>query len=408
MTKEVARGINESLDKKEETMMSFLTSKFDELTLKIESCQFQLQVLVRQTAADNADALRALRSQMESIASLNELEALLATKGSSCHSNIDEGRLLTVLRQAVAESLAAVATTPALDVTLRNSIIEAVQTSCFATQTGAISDRHTTEQLASMAQMLLDLKKDIRSVAGKLSTVRVELAEVSRQLRAHSGMLVTLAKSCSSVPTLPVFLPADFKSVGRTFRNVIQTKLRLHFLCPVTKKLAISGPKGVGYTVVVSREWLIKAVPVIRLGLTVAKIAAATYGIPLPIPMPSPPSPSDISIMDLIDNHISEIDQEITKLADEVIANAASIKALNEAVKSGGDISQPRFVEATGAAYEALYRLVKQLENGDTEVWSPRHTGLIKVVSQKDGATAWVSVGNGEELFHVNGIEALR
>jgi hypothetical protein len=344
---------------------------------------------------------------MESVPSLNELDALLSTRVSSQASDVDDRQLQTLMRQAVADSLAAIRTTPALDVTLRNSIIEAVQT-CFATQTGAISDRQITAQLTSMAQMLLDLKKDIGSVAGELSNVRVELFEVNSQLRAHSGMLLTLVKSCSSVPTLPVFLPAEFKSVGRTFRNLIQTKLRLHFLCPVTKKFAISGPKGVGYTVIKSRELLMKAAPVIRLGLMVAKIAAATYGIPLPIPMPSPPSPSDISIMDLIDNHIREIDQEIAELADDVVANSASIKALNEAVKSGADISQPSFAEATGAAYEALYRLVKQLENGDSEVWLPRHTGLIKVVSQKDGATAWVSAGNGEELFHVNGIDALR
>jgi hypothetical protein len=180
-------------------------------------------------------------------------------------------------------------------------------------------------------------------------------------------------------------------------------------LCPVTKKFAISGPKGVGYTVVESREWLVKAAPLIRMGLMVAKIAAATYGIPLPIPLPSSPSSSDISIMDLIDNHIREIDQEISKLTDDVVANSDSIKALNEAIKRGDDISsQSRFVEATGAAYEALYRLVKQLENGDSEVWSPRHTGLIKVVSQKDGTTAWVSMGKGEELFQARGIEALR
>jgi hypothetical protein len=223
-------------------------------------------------------------------------------------------------------------------------------------------------------------------------------------------MLVTLVKSFPSIPTLPVLIPADFKDTrGGILRGFFQKKLLLFFMCPVTKKLAKSGPNGSGYSIVQSREWLVKAAPVIRLGLMVAKIAAAAYGIPLPIPMPSlGDTSSDLFMSSLIDNAVSSIDDEVSRLPDSLPTETYSVKELNEAVKSGDDVSQPSFAEATGTAYEALYRLVKQLENGDSEAWSPRHSGLIKVVSQKDGTTAWVSVGKGEELFHANGIEALR
>ena len=195
------------------------------------------------------------------------------------------------------------------------------------------------------------------------------------------------------------------------------------FICPVTKKPARSGPEGKGYRLVLPKDWLKKAAPVLAISLKVVQLAMTAYGIPLP----TPPLPSGMTSNDFVGLLFEEIESELASGVEDAIGEA---KEVMEAYQESYDSSKlamevcsevetiskkdakklRRAVEDTEAevSYKVIRGLLVKLEGGDASEpsWEPKHTGQRKVSSWKDGATAWVSK-EGEAAFHEKGGEAL-
>ena len=114
----------------------------------------------------------------------------------------------------------------------------------------------------------------------------------SSKMDVMTSMLETLVQSTHDIPTLAIIVPVVSKSAFCSMRsgplNIVRNQYRLYFLCSHTHKVARCGPKGKGYKISVTKQWVIDAAPVLMVGLMVLKMAMMAGGLPLPIPDLSP------------------------------------------------------------------------------------------------------------------------
>jgi hypothetical protein len=292
----------------------------------------------------------------------------------------------------------------------------------------------TKEQLQSMARMLLELKDDIKKVSSEIAEVRAELSEVNSKLGANTAMLSSLISGKYNAPSLVVVFPAKppvkkkgggfFKRVKGEALGMFAKDMVVIFICPVTKKPAKSGEEGKGYRLVLPKDWVKKAAPVISISMKVLQIAMSTYGIPLP----TIPLPSELTSIDFISGILEEIEGELMDGIEGAVGDEKdSMEEYQEAHESAKEAmeicdgsstltkkKQEKMEFAlkqadTRVSYEAIKKLLVKVEKGGEEVgpeWEPKFTGLRKIVSNKDGTVAWISK-EGEELFHEIGIDSL-
>ena len=114
-------------------------------------------------------------------------------------------------------------------------------------------------------------------------------AQVSRVLRENNTvqtMLRTLIAGTHAIPTYAIVLPVVAKTWLKKAdpMRLVRNKYRLYFLCSHTHQIAPCGPKGEGYKITVTKQWVRDAAPVLMAALVVLKLALTAGGIPLPIP----------------------------------------------------------------------------------------------------------------------------
>ena len=114
----------------------------------------------------------------------------------------------------------------------------------------------------------------------------------SNKFEIMSAMLQTLVANTHGIPTLAIIVPVVAKSMLGSFRsgplNIVRNQYRLYFLCSHTHRVARCGPKGRGYKISVTKQWVIDAAPVLMVGLALLKVAMMAGGLPLPLPDLSP------------------------------------------------------------------------------------------------------------------------
>jgi hypothetical protein len=66
--------------------------------------------------------------------------------------------------------------------------------------------------------------------------------------------------------------------------RLLRNQYRLYFLCSHTHQIAPCGPKGKGYKITMTKQWVLDSAPVLRVGLLLVKLALLAGGMPLPVP----------------------------------------------------------------------------------------------------------------------------
>ena len=214
-------------------------------------------------------------------------------------------------------------------------------------------------------------------------------------------------------------LPANPKSAFGKLKSAFKNDYLIFFVCPVTKKVVKSGPKGKGYTYSVAKEWVKRAAPALLMTLKLVAFAAAAYGVPLPIPA----LPVGCTTQKLVDSMVEDLGGIVSEKLSSMTVEE------HEEKKDAFEIAQSALRQCEGAAvlssvkknllksnveaamgdhvYPAVRELLKQLESAKDagESWRPKYTGLKMVTSDVDGSTAWVSE-EGEAAFKARGMAA--
>jgi serine/threonine protein kinase len=164
------------------------------------------------------------------------------------------------------------------------------------------SSAHTAQQLDVLSHTSTCLQLGLKDVLSSLVEVQSELAELKKNqillgkqmeesLASHAdlnAMVRALAVNTHGVPTLAIILPVVSSSWKSTFSpmRLVRDQYRLYFLCSHTHQIAPCGPKGKGkgYKITMTKQWVLDAAPVLRVGLVLVKVALLASGLPLPVP----------------------------------------------------------------------------------------------------------------------------
>ncbi|KAL1495252.1 hypothetical protein AB1Y20_017113 [Prymnesium parvum] len=140
------------------------------------------------------------------------------------------------------------------------------------------------EQLArDMKEMKSDIKEvksDIKEVKSDVKEVKSDVKVVLHLSEAHFKLLSTLLKGADRLaPKLICFLPTKFKEKGKLLDLIRHPKawfsqrVRVFFVDPISLTLANTNG-GDGFELVFPKDWVTKALPYVKVGLTVLKVAA--------------------------------------------------------------------------------------------------------------------------------------
>ena len=142
-----------------------------------------------------------------------------------------------------------------------------------------------------------DLKDGQKEVMGQLWQIRLTQDKAIEMLSAHSTMLTTLLLGTQAAPKLVLFLPvAQVTGKGISWlkkalspKDWLNHRVRIFFVDPLTYTVAKTHPndkgEAEGFELTFPKEWVVKAMPYIKLGLTALKVAAAAgklTGFPIP------------------------------------------------------------------------------------------------------------------------------
>jgi serine/threonine protein kinase len=254
------------------------------------------------------------------------------------------------------------------------------------------------------------LKAGLGDVLRSLSAVRAELHELKEnQTRLGkklvevlegnaeiTSMVRVLAVNTCGLPTLAVILPVVSTSWKSKLNpmTLVRDQFRLYFLCSHTQQLAPCGPKGKGkgYKITVTKQWVLDAAPVLRVGLVLLKVALVASGLPLPVP--------DLCSM-LVGNamHSQYLDAALQLVSNPPDGSPNSselvmkqtldaihqhdISDLLDAQKLKGAGAEIQLQEGSRKAYETIKEIL-----GKDGVNIPLTCGLRQVTHR--GKTAWV------------------
>eukprot|EP00900_Chrysochromulina_parva_P008195 jgi/Chrpa1/17377/Chrysochromulina_OHIO_Genome00021637-RA len=156
---------------------------------------------------------------------------------------------------------------------------------------------------------LLEGDAKIRRPTG---TAQIQLTQKKaiELLPAQSTMLTTLLLGTRAAPKLVLFLPVPHatgkgKGKGKALspNDWLNHRVRIFFVDPLTYTVAKTHPnregEAEGFELTLPREWVVKAMPYVKLGLTVLKVAAAAgklTGFPIP------------DLRSMIDSQLSALD----------------------------------------------------------------------------------------------------
>lgn len=215
-------------------------------------------------------------------------------------------------------------------------------------------------------------------------------ADVEMKLNANFNVMRRLMQGNCKVPTLCLLQPRSSSSslLGRV-RGLFTKEMTLVFVCPVTMRPVLPcGPptkrphhQRMGYVVKMTRAWVQKLAPLLKLTLQVARAALAAYGIPLPLSLPA-------SLLDGAADGATACMERMHNELEEICNAEASL--VNQLQQHEGKQDESKVLNA---AHSDMWTLLRQLEDSSSagEGWVPKYTGLQQAVCRMDGSHAWVS-----------------
>jgi hypothetical protein len=151
---------------------------------------------------------------------------------------------------------------------------------------------------------------------------------------------------------------------------------------------AQSGEDQQGYEITLTREWVIRLAPVIKMGIFVTRVALAYFGVMLPdmLSLPQAQSNSLDVLTELLDSCLSDE----TSLIDEILSKSHSLSDIYKQFESN-----KQFLITAEIGFREVYHLLYSIEVDREERllpgnWTPKFTGLVLVHSPADGSSEWV------------------
>ena len=301
----------------------------------------------------------ALNSQIVQFSNL--MQTLEEQKLNAQSNNLQVDRLIVQLREAGADIKESVIT----------SIIQVL--SSKNDQNASQSDK-----LESVMQMMHGVKQQMNEIAslnqqqlsllGKLGMKNnfmphlfCIVAEEKREKLDENAKISSKVLNC-------------VKRKAESFQGWFWESSRLIFICPVTLEMVPCGPHGKGYEICIPHEWVRTAVPILKVGWLLLKVALATQGLGTVIP----------NIFDFLPKTFNN------DTVDALFDNIATPE--QEEVSSAIDLME----DTPALVY--LFKLIARAEGCDLESnaavltsWKPSKTGLHLTSCEKTGQSAWVS-----------------
>lgn len=242
--------------------------------------------------------------------------------------------------------------------------------------------------------------------------------ETGESVRVNTRLLKVLVTGQHRYPRFVLTIPEDDDGSGgrRSFREffkpsrLFQQRFKVYFVCAVSLKL------GTPYSFKMTKDWVVKLAPVLKVGIMLLKVAAASAGLPLPNPLPSSVGGVDLSKVQFLDNLLSSVQESAMEKGQEAALESIDdvMQSMSDASSRGEEIlqlQQNKLNALTEPSYLELYQLLLRLEEVDSSAlpfdWTPPNTGLNMVTSDKDGSVAWVHP-SAEAEFHRDGAQALK
>jgi len=239
-----------------------------------------------------------------------------------------------------------------------------------------ISDNNLQE-FQKLSKRLSNIQKTMKDDADMV-------VELQGTLDSTNSKLSTILKGAYDIPTLVILLPEIVTGVTSFLRNpsrLFSNNYRLFFVCSHTLCIAPCGPKGQGYQLTATKEWVKRAAPVLKVGLVAVKLALATSGMPFPI--------SDMLKALDISTQSDYFNAALQNLQNISTSTIAATENQIEALTKEDCLSfLDRNAEGTRAAYEGIKEMLKNFSNISGSC------GLVFVEHQ--GQVAWVLRGQEE------------
>ena len=274
---------------------------------------------------------------------------------------------------------------------------------------------HSFFNLNSNPELLEELIKVAHDNTRLLKKIDSKVDQVLNQLKAQFQVLSTLLHGVDKLaPKLICFLPVDaIDNSSRKWsskvdllnpRSWLNKSVRLFFFDPISLTLAPTNaseefPNGEGFLLTYPKEWVAKAMPYIKLGLTtlkVAYIAGRLAGFPVP----------DVAgvVGDWIDSQLGELSAlagEATEWLGEQTKDPALAKSMLKQVDENsrnaisGELEAIKPKDADALCENLRAPLEKSIEELDALLqkdygdWRQK-SGLVLATSHVDGRSEYV------------------
>ena len=245
-----------------------------------------------------------------------------------------------------------------------------------------------------------------------------QLDNIQESLSSQTRMLATLLKGDHDLPSLVCFLPAVSDSgtsnaMGWWHRgcrpaDLFGTEVMLFFVDPIT--LTRAGP---GFCLRFTKDWVVKAMPYLKVGLTTLKLAAFAgrlAGFPVPTLMGDWLGDQLDALAELRDDAVAELcnitgaDREVAQEGMDAIdsrAAAAMSSVVADVAAAATSTAVAPEASSTGKPIELAAKELRSLLNEKHPDWQD-NTGLVPAVCEKEGWHEWVLPEHKAE-FEVRG-----
>lgn len=221
-----------------------------------------------------------------------------------------------------------------------------------------------------MGEQFVRMFSKLDMMSTSMNQVHASVNEIKSGLQRTLGALAVLAtEDVKKCPSLIWMIPDEPTCPGRNWvkwanpKKLVKRSYLVYFLCQQTL-CAVEPPIKIS----VSRNWLIHAAPVLKLGLMALKLAVNAYGLPFPLP--------NVSLVE----QLSINESFVTSLLDDAHGNllAGLEKSISHQALDHTVTAEIR--PLTGAAYEIIAEQALKPENtGWKEHISPvvSHAGSV-------------------------------
>lgn len=263
-----------------------LTYNVNQLTVKVDNIADQMAAMRKEVSSSLARVAKGLHEQLQ-----DSLGDMLRSNNTIVLSELEvvcgrlQGALTANQTKGGAELRAELFAT--LDASQNNSsavvveYVKAVRRELTDTLEASTLGGASAADISALAADVRRHTDDIKAQIAGLS------AEAAKNRSVFERMLYTLIKNTHDLPTLFVLLPlipSERQGVVNRFKNFVFKDVRLYFICSHTLEVVPCGRKGNGYKLSFSRDWVVKAAPVLQVGLMLLQIGLlASTGLPLPV-----------------------------------------------------------------------------------------------------------------------------